>query len=453
MALAPTQQDTARDLAQRLAGANHSRRLYAKGSPVWQNTLDALMNDLGNYFKAASSGELTVALLGDGLAVGGIPLSKVPQNVIRFIAQLKLRDIEIISIRPGCTPTDIETLLSFLSAETAEVAAVNANTWLKERGVESISIKHLKLMKTAGMGSFREVYRAGSAVMRKQFDKAAQAGVVDLAPVMDLAKSLMSMVVGSDAPVATLLAMRERDDYSYIHSVNVGTIAGCQAAALGLSEHEIQEISTAGLLHDIGKTVLPPALVTKRGPLTPQEVQMLSIHSAEGAKILFATQGGSRLPAIVAFEHHRPPPADKTQPYPLIASQLVALADTLDGLRTLRPFDNRDGMRGAISWMFTKCRGRFNPYLLGRFATMCGLFQKDDMVRLTTGELAQVVEPHAESALHPTVEIIEQGDGGLDEGLIVDLTEFVRSNPPVGVVLPMTAAFENLELQELDWLG
>lgn len=446
-------QDTARDLAQRLAGASHSRRLYAKGSAIWQNTLDALMSEISGFFQTTGLPELTVALLGDGLAVGGVPFTKMPANVVRFVAQLRLRDIEIISLKPGCTATDIETMLSFLSAETAEVAAVNANVWLKERGVETISIKHLKLMRNANMGSFREVYRMGSTVMRKQFEKAAQAGVVDLGPVMDLAKTLMDMVVGSDSPVATLLALRDRDDFSYIHSVNTGTIAGCQAAALGLSEHEIQEISTAGLLHDIGKTVLPVELTGKRGPLSLEEMQILGRHTIEGVKILLASQGGNRIAAIAAFEHHRAPSADRNVPSPLMTSQLVALADIFDGLRTLRPFDDHLSMQGALAFMYAKLRNRFNPYLLGRFATMCGMFAKGDMVRLSTGELAQVTEPHAESALHPAVEIVEQETGKLEPGLIIDLTEFARAAPPVNIVLPVTAAFADLQPDELDWLG
>lgn len=451
--MAGNPQELARDLAQRLAGANHSRRLYAKGSPMWQNTLDALMSSIGEFFEATKAPEITVALLGDGLAIGGIPFTKMPTNVVRFVAQLKLRDVEIISLKPGCGPTDIETLLSFLSAESAEVAATNANNWLKERGVETIAIKHLKMMRTAGMGSFREVYRAGGTVMRKQFERAHQSGVVDLGPVMDLAKSLMDMVVGSNTPVATLLAMRDRDDFSYIHSVNVGTIAGCQAAALGLSDAEIQNISTAGLLHDIGKTVLPEELVRKRGQLTPQEMQIMARHTAEGAKVLFASQGGSKLAAIAAFEHHRLPSADRNTPPPLIASQLVALADVFDGLRTLRPFDDHASMQGALAYMFLKLRNRFNPYLLGRFATLCGMFAKGDMVKLSTGELAQVVEPHPESALHPTIEVIEQETGTFEAGLILDLTEFLKSDPPVSVVLPVTAGFAQLDPQELDWLG
>ncbi len=451
--MAANQQDMARDLAQRLAGASHSRRLYAKGSPMWQNTLDALMNEIASFFQTMGNQEITIALLGEGLAIGGVPFTKMPANVVRFVAQLKLRDIEIISLKPACTATDIETLLSFLSAESAEVAAVNANVWLKERGVESISIKHLKLTRTAGMGSFREVYRAGGGVMKKQFEKAMQTGVVDLGPVMDLAKSLMDMVVGSNAPVATLLAMRERDDFSYIHSVNVGTIAGCQAAALGLSEYEIQEISTAGLLHDIGKTALPANLTSKRGPLTPEEMQMLSRHTLEGTKILFSTQGANRLASVVAFEHHRAPSADKNLPPPLVASQLVALADAFDGLRTLRPFDDRSSMQGALAYMYAKLRGRFNPYLLGRFATMCGMFAAGDLVKLSTGELAKVVSPHPESAIHPTVEIVEQDSGSMEAGLELDLTEFARATPPISVVLPVTAAFANLPVEELDWLG
>ncbi|MEW6776446.1 MAG: HD domain-containing protein [Bdellovibrionota bacterium] len=448
-------QDQARDLAQRLAGAAHSRRLYAEGSPIWQKTIEALKQEVDKNFPDGEAAELTFALLGDGLAVGGVPVNNAPANVVRFVAQMKLRDIEIISLKRDCAFSDLETLLGYLAADAADVAAVKASTWLKERGVDRITVKHLKLTAgaAAGIESFRDVYRVGSQSLGREFRRAAETGTVDMAPLTDLAKSLFDLTVGSDAPVATLLALRDRDDYTFVHSLNVGTMAGCQAAALGLSENEIQEISLSGLLHDIGKTKVPDGVLQKRGPLNVEEKALLARHTIEGAKILFATQGAERFASVVANEHHLPAAGEPGKEPPILASQLVALADTFDTIRTLRPFDDREGMRQALAYMFEKLPGRFNPYLLGRFATMCGMFSPGDMVRLSTGEIGKVVRPHPESALHPTVEVTQTGGGRSPAGTQIDLTRAGRGPDAPRLVLPLSGAIGQLDPKEIDWLG
>src|ERR1700736_6066998 len=92
-------QEQLKDLALRLAGAWHSRRIYAEGSPVWQKTLETLKSDVDGFFESSESEVLTFALLGEGVAVSGVPIINAPGTVGRLAAQLKARDIEIISLQ------------------------------------------------------------------------------------------------------------------------------------------------------------------------------------------------------------------------------------------------------------------------------------------------------------------------------------------------------------------
>ncbi|HYR55221.1 MAG TPA: hypothetical protein VEM39_03830 [Myxococcaceae bacterium] len=137
----------------------------------------------------------------------------------------------------------------------------------------------------------------------------------------------------------------------------------------------------------------------------------------------------------------------------VLASQLVAIADAFDSLRTLRPFDDRHSTRGALVYTFDKLRGRFNPYLLSRFATLCGMFAPGDFAQLTSGEVVKLARLHPESALHPTVEVEDQALGALPRGTVVDLSQQKGSPRPVALKLVASQAFANLEPRELEALG
>lgn len=436
----------ARDLAVRVAGANHSRRLYGVRGQAWARTLEALHTALSTHFEEEGHREVTVGLLGEGLAVLGVPIHDPPSSVVRFMSKLVERDVEIIVIRPGVTSAELETLLSYLGADSADVAAVKADTWLRERGVEHISVKHLRLMTGDGSESFRDVYFRGKRILQREFSRAGQGGAVSPAAVGDLAKSLMEVILEAETPVATLLALKDRDDFSLVHSVNVATLAGSQAGALGLPEPDVQAIVSAALTHDIGKTKVPDTILTKGAPLTDKERALLARHTVDGARILLETPGNDALASIVALRHH-----DAFVPGSpgLCAVELCKLADAFDVIRSLRPFDDAVSMRGAVAYMVRKLRARFNPYLLQRFGALVNIAPPETPVALSSGEIAEVVEPHLELSLHPIVRVTETRRGRWPIGQTVDLS--VDMN--VLAVPAIPPAMRDLDPTEIDDLG
>lgn len=439
-----------RDLAVRLAGANHSRRLYGMKGQAWERTLDALNAELDRFFETGGSNEVTVGLLSDGLAVQGVPIVDPPSSVVRFIGHLKQRDVEIISFKRGISPAEIETLLAFLGADSADVAAVKADIWLKERGVEHINIKHLRLMRGEGVESFRDVYWRGKRVLKRQFERAAKEGDINVAAVGELARSLMEVIVESETPVATLLALKDRDDFSLVHSVNVATLAGSQASTLQLPEPKVQEIVVASLTHDIGKTKVPDAILNYGRPLPPKERAILDRHTVEGARLLMDVPGTSPLAAVVALHHHAIPPEGSPG---LAANEICKIGDVFDSIRTLRPFDDETSMRGAVAFMARKMSDRFNPYLLERFAKMVGIGQKNEHVWLTTGEVAIVVEPHGELAFHPAVEVVDTRRGKLKPGAQRDLAERAGITNARRAMPAIPKRLADLSPEEVDALG
>jgi putative nucleotidyltransferase with HDIG domain len=438
----------ARDFALRLAGVNHSRRLYGMKGVMWQRALAAVAEDLERLFEETEESELTVGLLAEGLAVLGIPLSDPPSSVVRFIGELKERDVEIISFRPGVTVAELETLIAYLGADAADVAAIKADHWLRERGVDHVGIKHLKLMRGDSLETFRDVYWRGRRVLGREFVRARAQGSFSSAAIGELARSLMEVILEGDAPIATLLALRDRDDFALVHSVNVATLSGTQAGALGLPEEDVQSIVVAGLMHDVGKTRVPEAILANPARRSTKEKELLASHAIEGARMLMESHGPSHLAAVVALEHHSPPGQDDVG---LAATELVRLADVFDTVRSLRPFDDEHSMRGAGSYMVRHLSDRFNPYLLERFAKLVGVGPVGDYAWLSTSEIVRVVEVHPELALHPVVEVMDRRDGMFSRGENVNLADL--GDDAVTLVPMVPATFSDLTAAEIDSLG
>ncbi len=441
----PIPEDLARELAIRFAGAHHNRRLYGHAGRGWSQTLEGLRTTLSAVLQAAEQ-EVTVALLGEGLAVQGRPVVQPPSSVTRLVGQLKARDVEIVCFVPGVDVADLEVLFGFLAAPAAQVAGVHGQAWLTERGVERIRIKHLRLVAGQGVESFRDVYFRGRRVLGQQFHRVAEGHKLSMAPVTELARSLMEMVVPARTPVATLLALRDRSDFTLVHSVNVATLVGAQAAALGLDDEVIQSLVSAGLTHDLGKTRVPEGILNKRR-LSAAERTLLQAHTVEGARLLLEAGSDGGLAAVVAQYHHTP--ASSEQPG-LLPVELCRIADVFDGLRSLVSFDDEEGVRGAVSFMWRRLGDRFNPYLLQRFARLLGVGQAGEEGRLQTGEWVRVLEAHPELAFLPRIEVLRSPKGGLKVGAQIDLCE--RASSPL-FVPELPAQYAALSSEDIDALG
>jgi hypothetical protein len=451
--LKPSNEKRARELAIRLAGASRARRLYGSRGEMWMRTLAALSEAIGEHVAETKAQEVTFALLGEGIAVAGVPILSPPSSVERLIGELKERAVEIISVRKGCEASELEALLSFLCAEAADVAAERGDAWLRERGVEHVRIRHLKLLEAAEMTSFRDVYFRGKRALARELAPGKDAPSFGM--VSELARSLLEVVVESKAPIATLLALQDRSDYAVVHSINVAVLTGIQASSLGLPEEQCERIVFAALMHDLGKTKVPEAILTKTSALTANERALLDRHTLEGARLLLQSHGEHRLSAIVALDHHRP---CKVGEEPFLPTELCRIADAFDVIRTLRPFDDERSMRGAVAFMLRKMSTRLNTFLLERFATLCGLFERGDNARLTTGEFVKVIEPHRELALRAKVVVLDRGSGIYERDTELDLDELEdhvvgdRIGAP-RLVPTLPSRFADLEVEHVEALA
>lgn len=435
--------EQAKVLIFRFAAAFVARRLYADGNPALQRTLEQLMHELNQALARPTAPTISIALLQQGLSVAGVPLLVLPESVEKVASSMRQRGLEILSVERGATQAEVEALLVLLNVDVPQLTAVDIAQWLSDRGARRVSVKHLELAEKPTARSMRELYSNARDMLGKEFKRAVGKGSLELGAMADLASMMLDLVLRSDVPVSTMLALRGREDFTYVHSMNTSMLASAQASSLGLDDAMVRAVGIAGLVHDIGKTTVPESVLSKRTALTPGEAAMLHAHAIEGARILLRTQGGGGVESIVASEHHLPYTDN-----PHIASQLVAIADAFDTIRSLRPFSDRASLRMALRFMLKHMRTRLNPYLLQRFCLMCGMYLPGDVVHLTTGEVARVVANHAEVGSRPTVEVIDTAAGRAPPGSVADLS--LPHLSEVRIRREPTLAFADLTIEAVD---
>jgi putative nucleotidyltransferase with HDIG domain len=172
-----------------------------------------------------------------------------------------------------------------------------------------------------------------------------------------------------------LLQLKEFDQYTTTHSMNVAVLSMALAEFLGLSAGDVRTFGIAGLLHDIGKIKIPLHILTKPGKLTDEERALMNEHPVAGARLLLEVEEDLDLAVVVAYEHHI---MINGGGYPVLhyardchqASKLVHVCDVYDALRTRRPYREAWSFEKTLGYLSERSGLEFDPELCTAFANM-----------------------------------------------------------------------------------
>lgn len=227
-----------------------------------------------------------------------------------------------------------------------------------------------------------------------------------LTAVMDgVARSLAR----NSTALLTLIRLRSKDEYTYLHSVAVGTLMTGLAQRLGLTDAEVRDAGVGGLLHDIGKMAVPLEILNKPGALTPEEYAVAQIHPAEGYTML-CRLGATGAALDVAHYHHEKmngtgyPDGLEGEDIPLLA-RMGAICDVYDALTAERAYKKPWPPPLALGRM-SEWEGHFDPHLLRVFIEMVGIYPAGTLVRLDSGYVAIVLEQNETTLLRPIVSVV-----------------------------------------------
>ncbi|HEY7186674.1 MAG TPA: HD domain-containing phosphohydrolase [Vicinamibacterales bacterium] len=183
----------------------------------------------------------------------------------------------------------------------------------------------------------------------------------------------LSVAMCTDSPmVLPLLKLKEFDQYTTTHSLNVSVLSMALAETLGFRSPDVRAIGVAGLLHDIGKVRIPIEILTKPGKLTDDERAIMNRHPVDGAQYLMQSHDDLSLAATVAYEHHimlngGGYPKLHYQRDCATASKLVHVCDVFDALGTTRPYRDAWPMQEVFDYLEGRAGTEFDPDLVSAF--------------------------------------------------------------------------------------
>jgi HD-GYP domain-containing protein (c-di-GMP phosphodiesterase class II) len=201
--------------------------------------------------------------------------------------------------------------------------------------------------------------------------------VLPLAEAEAVVASLCTAMHSASNAIVPLLRLKEFDQYTTTHSINVSVLAMSLAEHLGLSPREVRTYGMTGLLHDLGKVHVPLDILRKPGRLTPREFSLLRRHPVDGAKLILEADGRLELCAVVAFEHHimidgGGYPQRQRRCDCHSASLLVHVCDVFDALRTHRPYRVAWDEGAIVTYLRERCGKEFDPDVTNAFLEMVG---------------------------------------------------------------------------------
>jgi putative nucleotidyltransferase with HDIG domain len=200
-------------------------------------------------------------------------------------------------------------------------------------------------------------------------------GKLPLAEAEAVVRSLSMAMHGDQQMILPLLQLREFDEYTTTHSLNVSVLTMALAESLGLAQQDVRTFGIAGLLHDLGKVNVPTEILNKPGKLTEDERLIMQHHPVAGAKLIIESGRRLDLAAAVAHEHHI---MINGHGYPAChyrrdchkASKLVHVCDVYDALRTRRPYREAWEADRVLTYIEERAGTEFEPDAASAFVRM-----------------------------------------------------------------------------------
>ncbi len=283
--------------------------------------------------------------------------------------------------------------------------------------------------------SANEIRESTRVTVDQLFDDVAHGRMIDLAGIKRVMHDTVDGILRNPDAHVCLTQLKQRDEYTAQHSINVCVLSVALARQVGLRRSDIETLGVAALLHDIGKIKMPLEVLNKPDRLTPEEFAIMKQHPLTGRQMLERRYDLPYHIAEVAFSHHERisgggyPRGLKTDEISLF-SKMVAIVDVYDAITSDRCYHDGMSPTEALTKMYGWRLTDFDGELLEQFIQCVGIYPVGTLVELTSGEVAIVISVNPDFRLKPKVNIVlDSSKHTLYPHRVVDLAEHHVSDP------------------------
>jgi putative nucleotidyltransferase with HDIG domain len=256
----------------------------------------------------------------------------------------------------------------------------------------------------------KQVLAEASALMNNVLSDVRLGRMVELDRIDPVVERMIQSVLRNAGALSCLGRVKQKDHYTYEHSVNVSVLLINFCHHLGLNRRTTRDAAIGGLLHDVGKVHTPDEILNKPGALTDAEFAIIREHVGHGVDTVSAIAGISDVSLAIVAQHHehingKGYPAGLQGEQISQLGQMAAIVDVYEALTSTRPYRSAMEPSQALQRIFS-WNQQFNNELVQRFIQCVGIYPVGTLVRLESGMVAIVVEANPANLLRPTVRVV-----------------------------------------------
>jgi HD-GYP domain-containing protein (c-di-GMP phosphodiesterase class II) len=333
--------------------------LYSKEHPALMHLSEKALGIMETLYQDDAT---SFTVLGDSLLVNMVHLNEKNLHVDSFIKKLRRKGIEKVVISKGLTAEELKNFIS----ELAFSERIAGNYPHISSGVIEVKLKtggnNIPAVMSENTLKVKEVYQGLSRFKR-----------LDMVGLEDVVISFIS-TLKKEANILRLVSpVKSYSEYTYTHTTNVSVLSIFQAELMGFTGEILHDIGIAGLLHDVGKMFISKEIIEKKGKLDDAEWAEIKKHPSFGAMYLASLPDLPKIAMIAAYEHHMkfdgsgyPSGRQKNRKQHII-SQIIAVSDFFDALRTERSYRGALEVSDIVMLLQDASGKDFNPVLVDNF--------------------------------------------------------------------------------------
>jgi putative nucleotidyltransferase with HDIG domain len=402
------------ELLRRFAASLRSAQLYSPGHPIIGRNLESLSAAFQMLLNLQPT--VTIGLVGEEVIVDDMPMARA-DTLGSFVRRLQLAGVERITVDRGVTVDEITAFLAAITTiDARDGDAARTFPALPHIRVGRVTVDQRIEGSLTDMATMKRLYSDAVSVAGNIFDSAQTEGRPDATAARSMIDGLAQAVAQNRTALLALTTLKNYDNYTFTHMVNVSILTMGQARGLGIDGPLLREFGLAALMHDIGKVRTPLDILNKPDKLTDDEFTIMKRHVVDGAQILRLTPDVPALAPVVAFEHHLRVdgsgyPDRVTRSSLNVGTMLCSIADVYDAMRSQRHYQKAFPTDRILAVLKRNDGTQFDQHLVRRFVQLIGIYPPGNLVRLNTGEVAVVMNVYAPDPYRPHVRVLIDREG------------------------------------------